>query len=198
MFIRLNDYNKYKIISKKRNEHKLLIECMCSLVHESALSVANDNNIEHELLSDTDQVINDLRNNNMDIPSPLEFKKSLNKSKHPDMLSDYSEQELAKMKLFKVPGRDIGFALKPLETGYDIVAVHNNDPNIKGIGRDLMSCAIANGGDHLDHFDTPILSNLYANMGFKEYDRDAYDPQYDPDGSFKNKYGELAVIYRKL
>jgi len=128
-----------------------------------------------------------------------EFKDSLSKSKHKEMLTDYSVGELKKMKLFKLKGYNIGFALKKKDGKYaDIVAVHNNEPSIRGIGVDLMKTAIANGGTFLDHFDIPKLSDLYSSLGFKEYDRDAFDPQYDEGGKFAAKYGELDIIYRKI
>jgi hypothetical protein len=129
--------------------------------------------------------------------NPAVFKASLNQSKHKEMLTDYSIEDLSKMRLFKVPGYNIGYALKPMDGCWDIVAVHNNEPDVRGIGRDLMQSAIDNGGCYLDHFDSKHLSDLYSSMGFEEYKRYKYDPQYDEDGLFKNKYGELDVVYRK-
>lgn len=136
----------------------------------------------------------------MDISTtPSEFKDSISKSKHKEMLSDYSLAELSQMKLYKVPGYNIGYVLKPLGNNeYDIVSVHNNEPDVKGIGEDLMLHAIKMGGTQLDHFDSDKLRDLYTKMGFEEYQRYEYDPQYDPDGSFANKYGKLDVVYRKL
>jgi len=134
-----------------------------------------------------------------DPQNPESFKQSLSKSKHKEMLTDYSVQDLSKMKLFKLKGYNIGYALKQFENeGYcEIVAVHNNEPDVKGIGDILMKSAIANGGKYLDHFDG-FLSNLYGNLGFQEYKRDKYDPQYDPQGTFANTYGKQDVIYRKF
>jgi hypothetical protein len=127
------------------------------------------------------------------------FKDSLSKSKHQEMLADYSVAELKKMKLFKLPGLNIGFALKKKDGKHqDIVAVHNNEPNVRGIGTELMKSAIANGGKYLDHFDIPALTKLYTSLGFQEYDRDEFDPQYDEGGKFEAKYGKLPIIYRKL
>jgi len=129
---------------------------------------------------------------------PKEFKKSLSKSKHQEMLTEYDVKDLKKMKLFKLKGYNIGFALKKKDGKHqEIVAVHNNEPNVKGIGKDLMKAAIANGGVYLDHF-SGFLDSFYSNLGFVEYDRDAFDPQYDEDGSFRAKYGEADVVYRKL
>lgn len=98
----------------------------------------------------------------------------------------------------KVPGYNIGYALKTLPDGIDIVSVHNNEPNIKGIGKDLIESAKRNGGNMLDHFDTEPLNTIYSEAGFKEYARDKYDPQYDENGEFAKQYGERDIIYRKL
>lgn len=127
------------------------------------------------------------------------FKDSLSLSKHQLMLSDYTEAELSQMKLFKLDGYNIGYALKyhdgkPFS---EVVAVHNNEPTIRGIGDILMQSAIKNGACYLDHFDTLKLTSLYKNNGFIEYDRIPYDPQYDPQGIFKRMYGELDVVFRK-
>ena len=74
--------------------------------------------------------------------------------------------------------------------------MHNNEPDIKNIGKELMRAAIDNGGCYLDHFDG-YLSQFYQSLGFEEYSRDKFDPQYDEDETFRNKYGEADVIYRK-
>lgn len=130
--------------------------------------------------------------------TPEEFYESLMKSKHPDMLTPYSVSELSKMKLFKIPDMDIGYALKEFgNEGYkELVAVHNNEPDVKGIGKDLVQSAVKNGACYLDHFDG-FLTSLYQSMGFDEYKREPYNSEYDPDGKFKSKYGESDVIYRK-
>lgn len=93
------------------------------------------------------------------------------------MLTPYSVSDLSKMKLFKVPNYNIGFALKKFEDkGYiEIVAAHNNEPNIPKIGHELMTSAIKNGGRYLDHFDG-YLTSLYDGVGFVEYKRDKFDP----------------------
>jgi hypothetical protein len=130
--------------------------------------------------------------------TPQEFYDSLMKSKHPDMLTHYSVSDLSQMRLFKVPELNIGYALKKFDDGQysEIVAVHNNEPDITGIGQDLIKNAVKNGGKYLDHFDG-FLTQLYKNAGFEEYKRDSYNPEYDPDGKFREKYGKQDVIYRK-
>lgn len=143
-----------------------------------------------------EEVIQLMNSDSWENPSPSEFKQSLSKSKHSMMLSDYSESEFAKMKLFKLPGHDIGFALKDHEGEpfSEIVSVFNNSP-FRGIGDAMMQAAIRAGGKYLDHFDG-FLTDLYSRNGFVEYNRVPYDPQYDPNGEFKRKYGPVDVIYR--
>lgn len=127
----------------------------------------------------------------------VEFKNSLSQSRHREMLTDYSVSELSQMRLFKVNGYNIGYALKKMENGaYDIVAVHNNEPDVKGVGEPLMASAIKNGGCFLDHYDTPALDNLYSKMGFTEINRDEYNGDYDEGGVLKDKHGAVAVVYR--
>lgn len=64
------------------------------------------------------------------------------------MLTDYSIDELKKMKLFKLKNYDIGYALKKSHTGnYDeIVSVFNNEDGVKNIGMDLIMSAVKMGG----------------------------------------------------
>ena len=187
MFDKLNNTNvKHNQKQKKRLFETLNQELLFKINEVLTEEQENDRNLVLDLIHK-----NQYENN------PQAFYDSLNKSKHPDMLTPYSVSELATMKLFKVPGYNIGFALKKFENqGYkEIVAVHNNEPNIQNIGRDLMNSAIQNGGCYLDHFDG-YLSDLYNSLGFVEYKRDKFDPQYDPDQSFRKKYGESDVIYR--
>lgn len=157
----------------------------------------NENDTQNPDL--TKVALEKIKNGDFEQPNPTKFREALNKSKHKEMLTDYSTSELSKMKLFKVDGLNIGFALKKSEqTGNfdEIVAVFNNEPSVKGIGHELMNQAIKQGGCYLDHFDG-YLSSVYSKLGFVEYDRDKFDPQYDEDGSFRSKYGEADVIYRK-
>jgi len=156
---------------------------------------------QSQLTEDTNDrkqdVLTKIENDDYENQNPQRFYIALNKSKHKKMLTDYSVSDLSKMKLFKVSGYDIGFALKKWEDGKysEIVAVFNNEPDIEGIGKPLMKSAIKNGGCYLDHFDG-FLSGLYQPLGFVEYKRDPYNSAYDPEGTFKNQYGEADVIYR--
>jgi len=175
---RSNPYSRSKVAY-----YESLIECL-------------DEAFTEDGVPEREQVVNIIRNDQWEDVTPDQFRKSLSSSKHKEMLSDYNTSELAKMKLFKVPGFDIGFALKDHgdEPFTEIVAVHNNSP-IRGIGDDLVQAAVRNGGKYLDHFEG-MLDKLYSRNGFVEYKRVPYNPEYDPDGSFKNKYGAASVVYR--
>lgn len=183
--MKLKNIHKYIEIQNKVNYHNHLFE-----------DVFNFNDDILESTDERDKVISLIRGSNLSTTAQ-DFQKSLSKSKRKEMLTNYSRGELNKMKLFKVPGYNIGYALKKRNGKYnEIVAVHNNEPDIKDIGFDLMKTAIKNGGCFLDHFDVPKLSNLYSKLGFVEYDRDKYDAKYFPDDSFEKKYGKADVVYR--
>ena len=152
--------------------------------------------IDEEDSSNKNEVISLIKNNEWEKPDSRRFYESLKKSKHSAMLTDYTPQELSMMKLFKLKGYDIGYALKKFDNkGFkEIVAVYNNS-GIPGIGQVLLQSAINNGGCYLDHFDG-MLSQLYGGMSFIEYNRDKFDPQYDPNNAFRSRYGAQDVIYR--
>lgn len=184
MITNIKDFNKKKIFEKKLIDFNLL----------NNLFIVNET-VETDEKQDIIQL---LENNKLELVTPSVFKSSLNLSKHKEMLSVYSDEELNEMKLYKLPGYNIGYGLKTINSDTDIVLVHNNEPTIKGIGKLLISSAIKNGGNTLDHFDVEPLNTIYSDMGFVEYSRDKYDPKYDEDGKFANKYGKLDVIYRRL
>tara|TARA_Y100001973_G_scaffold106828_1_gene188590 strand:+ start:17 stop:751 length:735 start_codon:yes stop_codon:yes gene_type:complete len=151
----------------------------------------------------TKEVIDLIEKNQYEEVSPKQFLDSLSKSDKPEMLTKYSAGELSKMQLFKLSGNNIGFALKqytnpvtdkPEFGRSEIVAVHNNEPGVGGIGKMLMKSAISNGGCYLDHFDG-FLSKLYKDLGFEEYMRYDFNPDYAPK-DFVQKYGKQDVIYR--
>jgi len=171
-----------------------------SLIYNHGLqeSLFEESLLEEADATTREEVLQKIRNQEWEKPqNPKSFKSSLSKSKHKEMLTHYSASELAQMKLYKIIGYNIGFALKKKDGSFqEIVAVHNNEPEVKNIGTELMKAAIKEGGCYLDHFDG-YLTSFYANLGFEEYDRDKFDPQYDPDSSFRSKYGEADVIYRK-
>lgn len=128
-----------------------------------------------------------------------QFLESLNSSTRKPFLSKYTAEELKNhnVQTYQLNGYHIGCALKPDEDGVDIISVHNNEPNIKGVGDALIESAKANGGTKLDHYDG-FLSDLYSKHGFEEYDRYKWDDQYaDPNWDYE-RYGRPDVILRKL
>lgn len=186
MLIRLEDFNRKKHFDKCKNSYVLLMNEI--FINENIMDIK---------VNKRDEVLHLLEINNLET-TPIEFLNSINKSKHKDMLSDYTIDELSNMKLFKVPNYNIGYALKYTIDGIDIISVHNNEPEVRGIGDYLIKSAIRNGGNMLDHFDIEPLNNIYHNNNFIIYNIDKYDPKYDEGGKFARKYGELDVIYRKL
>jgi hypothetical protein len=166
------------------------------IAHQEHLKETLGEAVVEDTVEGKEQVIELMNSDGWEMPSPSEFKNSLSKSKHALMLSDYSEAEFSKMKLFKMPGQDIGFALKDHDGKpfCEVVAVFNNSP-FRGIGDAMMQSVIRLGGRYLDHFDG-FLTDLYSRNGFVEYKRVPYDPQYDPTGVFKKQYGPVDVIYR--
>lgn len=128
-----------------------------------------------------------------------QFLNSLNQSTRKPFLSKYTAEELKNhnVQTYQLNGYHIGYALKPDEDGVDIISVHNNEPNIKGVGDALIESAKSNGGTKLDHYDG-FLSDLYSKHGFEEYDRYKWDDQYaDPNWDYE-RYGRPDVILRKL
>lgn len=128
-----------------------------------------------------------------------QFLESLNRSTRKPFLSKYTAEELKNhnVQTYQLNGYHIGYALKPDEDGVDIISVHNNELNIKGVGDALIESAKANGGTKLDHYDG-FLSDLYSKHGFEEYDRYKWDDQYaDPNWDYE-RYGRPDVILRKL
>jgi hypothetical protein len=92
---------KQEIFNLMVSEHQLKISCFGEgVVYESS--------------SDRDLVIDLIRNGVYETPqnSKSFYDSYYYKSKHPLMLTYYEEDELANMKLFKLEGYDIGFALK--------------------------------------------------------------------------------------
>ena len=128
-----------------------------------------------------------------------QFLESLNRSTRKPFLSKYTAEELKNHNLqtYQLNGYHIGYALKPDEDGVDIISVHNNEPNIKGVGDALIESAKANGGTKLDHYDG-FLSDLYSKHGFEEYDRYKWDDQYADTNRDYERYGRPDVILRKL
>ena len=156
-----------------------------------------DSEISEDNESDKRNTVIEKINNNDFTNDPEAFLESLQKSSRKEMLTDYTIEDLENMKTYKLDGYDIGYALKQDDEGNfnEIVSVFNNS-GIKGVGDDLIQSAIRNGGRYLDHYDG-FLSGFYSKHGFEEYKRDKFDPQYDPTGEFRDKYGPSDIIYRR-
>lgn len=180
--------------------HEHLIDSVFakSIKGHSGLVDEDDNTLVQQDIDKRDDVIELIKTNKFD-NNPYHFYKSLGQSKHQGMLTNYSLEDLNKMHTFKLEGYNIGFALKQFEDkGFsEIVALHNNEPSIKGIGELLVKSAVSNGGKYLDHFDG-FLTGLYSKLGFEEYKRDKYNENYISNKEdFEKKYGKPDVIYRK-
>jgi hypothetical protein len=167
--------------------------------HEHLLDTFSDGDseISEDNESGEKDVVSKKINNNEFTNDPESFLRSLQKSSRKEMLTDYTVEDLENMKTYKLDGYDIGYALKQDDEGNynEIVSVFNNS-GIKGLGDDLIQSALRNGGRYLDHYDG-FLSGFYSKHGFEEYKRDKFDPQYDPTGEFRDKYGEADIIYRR-
>ena len=124
------------------------------------------------------------------------FMDSLRKSRHPEALTWYTEEDYAAKgaKLFKVAGYDAGFAV---DKEGDIISVHNNT-TVRGVAPYLIRKAKELGGTHLDHYDIGRLNDVYGSEGLAEYKRFDWNDQYAPEGWDYEKFGRPAVILRKL
>jgi hypothetical protein len=185
--------NLIKLSIDESNRIPSIIRC-----HSSMLELFSNDTLEESNSDIRKDVLNAIKRGDWEKPNAPTYRTAYyDNSQHKKMLTNYSTSELGKMKLFKLKGYDIGYALKKRNGKFsEIVAVFNNEPDAKGIGEDLVKSAIRNGGCYLDHYDG-FLTGLYSKLGFIEYDRYAFDPQYDPDGSFRKQYGEKDVIFRK-
>jgi hypothetical protein len=90
---------KFRLI---RENH---IRCHSIFANDSKLVMTENDNNHLDAL-------NAIKNNDWEDQDAKRFKEALNKSKHKEMLSEYSISELSSMKLFKLNGYNIGYALK--------------------------------------------------------------------------------------
>lgn len=126
---------------------------------------------------DNESVLALIRSDEWENPDAQRFMDSLTSSKRGGFLTPYSISELASMNLFKLKDHNLGFAIK---NDGDIVSVHNNS-GVGGIGEELMTAAVRNGGSKLDHFDG-FLTGFYNKTGFgKIVGKDAWNDQYAPE-----------------
>lgn len=90
-----------------------------------------------------------------------------------DMLSRYTPEEYALMKLFLSPDRQSGYALK---NGDELVSVFSIPG---GRGRDIAAEAVLGGARRLDNYDVRgKLPGLYGSVGFEEVGRYPFNPEY--------------------
>ena len=173
---------------------------------EDLLKSANSNtlNIQTNLLestNDNSDIIQRIKNKEFDTNGNLShdypiFMESFNKSRHPEALSIYTEDEYSKKqtKLYKIRGYDAGFGI----TGDgDIISVHNNTA-YKNVAPELLEIAKDLGGRKLDHFNIEHLNTLYKNAGFNEYSKYDWNDEYAPPNWNYEKHGRPNVIMRKL
>lgn len=100
----------------------------------------------------------------------------------------YSVEEYADMKTFLSPDGKTGFAVK---SDGDLVSVFNvGQP---GAGESAVVAGIGEGATKLDAFDeSGFLPEKYAKFGFTETGRDAWNPEFAPEGW---KGGQPDVVY---
>jgi hypothetical protein len=114
-------------------------------------------------------------------------------------LSVYTVDEYANMQTFLSPDGKSGYAIKydPTDGEYDLVSVFNVGQ--RGMGAEAVIDAVWNrGATKLDAFDMDgFLPNLYDNLGFEEYDRLTWDPQYAPD-NWKDEWGTPDVVLMRI
>jgi hypothetical protein len=183
-------------INKNHHKYKMYYnEYLTEILNDKNYFELGEEIGENNQNEKTKKVINKIKNGDF-INNVKDFKEAFLKSNRPEMLTNYDDSDLKNMKLFKLNGYDIGYALKEKDGDYnEIVSVFNNS-GVKNIGKELILSAIKNGGCYLDHYDG-FLSDFYESLGFKEYDRYEFDPQYDESGEFRKKYGPADIIFRK-
>jgi len=125
--------------------------------------------------------------------TPEEFIAARDKSKYPQFLTPYSPNELQGFRLFKVEGKDAGYALKP---DGDLVNVFNASGG-RGTGDKLVRDAIDKGAVKLDCYDGWLAREFYPKFGFEEIRRESWSEAYKPE-SWLDKHGTPDIIYMRL
>lgn len=146
------------------------------------------------------EVVNLIKTNSWEEENPKRFREKMtSNSKHKLMLTDYTVNDLARMRLFSLKGYNIGYALKNhINKPFgELVAVHNNEPEVRNIGDELIKSAVNNGACYLDCYNTSKLVDMYKRMGFEKIKDEPYNSKFDVGGNFKNKYGEVGIVYMK-
>lgn len=117
--------------------------------------------------------------------NPEEFQKAIADASKinpniPKMISDYTPEDLARMKLRLSEDNLSGYAVK---SDSELTNLFSGP---KARGSHLMDDALREGASKLDHFDNPVLNKLYDSKGFQEINREKNWVPGEPD-----------VIYRK-
>lgn len=105
-----------------------------------------------------------------------EFFNSYKACKRIEFLTPYTVEDLKEFYLFKASGYNIGFAIKP---DGELILVHNNEPEVKGVGDLLIKQAVKNGAKKLDHFDG-FLTGFYKKNGFRLSNHDIFADEFAP------------------
>lgn len=98
-----------------------------------------------------------------------------------DVYDDYSG-----IKVFVSEDSQAGVAVKP---DGDIVSVFSSGASNKGFVEYGLNAAVANGGTHLDAYDT-VLPILYGMSGFRAVARVPFNDEYAPPGWDYDLFGE--------
>jgi hypothetical protein len=138
---------------------------------------------------------------NTTMPSVTQFNAILDKTPEElkPMLYRYSDEELAKMKLYQVRNPDTGAVLDAgfaIKADGDMVNVCNNS-GVKGLGKGIVQAAINAGATTCDHYDTPQLNGLYSQF-FHEVRREPFDVSLAvPEWDYK-RFDNPDIVYREL
>lgn len=155
----------------------------------------NDSKLISSSKEEQDKVLGFINNDKYEVNNFKNFIISMKKSKYLQFLTEYTEEELKdSYTTYKVPGYDIGFAIKNDNT---ITSVHNNS-NIHNLGDALIRSAIRLGGKQLDHYDQKFLNDLYKTHKFEEVRRDKWDDELAPQNWNYKEFGKPDIVYRKL
>lgn len=152
-------------------------------------------------------VENLIRSEKWEIVSPEEFRQSKKSNTFKNnYLLDYDDETMREMDLYKLFGYNIGFALKKRndsssEVRDEVVSVHNNEPDVRNIGKLIMKSALSRGGIYLAHFvvkDNDFLSKFYEELNYRVYRKEKIDLNYKGDNNIAYILGfDTEVHFRK-